>query len=38
LTDAARRAEMRERGIAQVRKFSWTRCAEETLAVYASAM
>ena len=38
LTDDARRAEMRERGIAQARNFSWTRCAEETLAVYTSAM
>jgi len=38
LTDDARRAEMRERGIAQARKFSWTRCAEETLAVYASVL
>ncbi len=37
LTDDARRAEMRERGIAQARKFSWARCAEETLAVYMSA-
>ena len=36
LTDDARRAEMRERGIAQARKFSWARCAEETLAVYMS--
>ena len=37
LTEVERRVEMRERGIAQARKFSWTRCAEETLAVYASA-
>jgi glycosyltransferase involved in cell wall biosynthesis len=34
LTDDARRAEMRERGIAQAKKFSWGRTAEETLAVY----
>ncbi len=34
LTDDARRAEMRERGIVQARKFSWARCAEETLNVY----
>jgi len=34
LTDDARRAEMRERGVAQARKFSWAHCAEETLAVY----
>ncbi len=36
LTDHTRRAEMRERGIAQSKKFSWTRAAEETLAVYRS--
>ena len=34
LADAARRAELRARGLAQARKFSWARCAEETLAVY----
>jgi hypothetical protein len=34
LTDAARRVEMRERGIAQAARFAWTRAAEETLAVY----
>lgn len=34
LTDDARRAEMRERGIAQSAKFSWERAAEETLQVY----
>lgn len=33
-TDDARRAEMRARGSAQARKFSWARCAEETLEVY----
>jgi len=36
LADEARRAELRARGLAQARKFSWTRCAEETLAVYES--
>jgi glycosyltransferase involved in cell wall biosynthesis len=36
LSDDARRAEMRERGLAQAQKFSWTRAAEETLAVYHS--
>lgn len=36
LSDDARRAEMRERGLAQAQKFSWTRAAEETLAVYRS--
>jgi glycosyltransferase involved in cell wall biosynthesis len=36
LTDDARRAAMRERGIAQSKKFSWDRAADETLAVYAS--
>jgi glycosyltransferase involved in cell wall biosynthesis len=36
LTDDARRSEMRERGIAQAKKFSWRKCAEETLAVYNS--
>ena len=34
LTDDARRAEMRERGIAQSAKFSWERAAEETIQVY----
>ncbi|MEW5721355.1 MAG: glycosyltransferase family 1 protein, partial [Chloroflexota bacterium] len=34
LTEDPRRAEMRERGIVQARKFSWARCAEETLSVY----
>jgi glycosyltransferase involved in cell wall biosynthesis len=34
LTDDARRVVLRERGIAQAQKFSWARCAEETLAVY----
>jgi glycosyltransferase involved in cell wall biosynthesis len=34
LTDNARRAEMRARGIVQARQFSWARCAEETLTVY----
>jgi glycosyltransferase involved in cell wall biosynthesis len=34
LSDDARRAVMRERGIAQAQKFAWARCAEETLAVY----
>ncbi len=32
--DPARREEMRARGIAQAKKFSWERAAEETLAVY----
>lgn len=36
LTDDARRAEMRERGIAQSKRFSWERAAEETLAIYES--
>ncbi|MBI3912727.1 MAG: glycosyltransferase family 4 protein [Chloroflexi bacterium] len=36
VNDATRRAEMRARGIAQAKKFSWTRAAEETLAVYDS--
>jgi glycosyltransferase involved in cell wall biosynthesis len=36
LSDEARRATLRERGIAQAEKFSWRRTAEETLAVYAS--
>lgn len=36
LTDDARRAAMRERGIAQSKKFSWDRAAGETLAVYES--
>ncbi len=36
LTDETRRREMRERGLAQAKKFSWRRCAQETLAVYQS--
>jgi alpha-1,3-rhamnosyl/mannosyltransferase len=28
------RASMRERGLAQAKKFSWDRCASETLEVY----
>jgi len=36
LSDDARRAAMRERGIAQSKKFSWDRAADETLAVYRS--
>ena len=36
LTDDARRAAIRARGIAQARKFSWERAADETLAVYRS--
>ena len=34
LTDDARRAAMRERGIVQAKEFSWERTARETLAVY----
>lgn len=34
VTDASRRGAMRERSIAQAKKFSWERAAEETLAVY----
>lgn len=34
LTDDARRSEMRERGIAQAKNFSWRRCAAGTLKVY----
>jgi glycosyltransferase involved in cell wall biosynthesis len=37
LTDETRRAEMRERGIAQAKQFSWARTAQETLAVYEKA-
>ncbi len=36
VTDPVQRAEMRERGLAQAAKFSWTRAARETLDVYAS--
>jgi len=36
LTDDARRNEMRERGLVQAKKFSWRKCAEETLQVYHS--
>lgn len=34
--DPNRQREMRERGLAQARQFSWARTAEETLAVYRS--
>jgi len=34
LADEALRAEMRERGLRQARRFSWDRAAEETMAVY----
>lgn len=34
--DAARLVQMRERGFAQAKKFSWERTARETLQVYAS--
>jgi glycosyltransferase involved in cell wall biosynthesis len=34
LRDPLRRATMQLQGIHQARKFSWARCAEETLAVY----
>jgi glycosyltransferase involved in cell wall biosynthesis len=33
LTDAALRAELRQRGLARAKLFSWPRCAQETLAV-----
>jgi glycosyltransferase involved in cell wall biosynthesis len=32
--DASLRQDLRQRGLAQARHFSWTRCAAETLAVY----
>lgn len=34
LTDETRRIEMRERGLAQAKMFSWRKCAQETLATY----
>lgn len=34
--DDRARTHLRERGVVQARKFSWTRCAEETLQVYRS--
>ena len=36
VNDAARLAQMRERGLAQAKNFSWERTARETLQVYAS--
>ena len=36
--DETRRAAMREKGLAQAAKFSWTACARETLAVYRSVL
>lgn len=38
LGDGERRRHMRERGLEQARRFSWERCARETLAVYEEAM
>ncbi len=35
VTEPGRRAEMRERGLAQAAKFSWARAARETLGIYA---
>jgi len=34
LNDEERREEMRARGLAQAAQFSWSRAAEETMAVY----
>jgi glycosyltransferase involved in cell wall biosynthesis len=34
LTDADLRAELREKGLARAKQFTWERCAQETLAVY----
>jgi glycosyltransferase involved in cell wall biosynthesis len=34
VSDESRCAEMRERGLTQAQRFSWTHCADETLAVY----
>jgi len=34
LGDEGKRAEMRKKGLAQAGRFSWERCAEETLEVY----
>ncbi|MBX3001337.1 MAG: glycosyltransferase family 4 protein [Caldilineaceae bacterium] len=36
--DAALRQDLRQRGLAQARRFSWARCAAETLAVYEDVM
>jgi glycosyltransferase involved in cell wall biosynthesis len=38
LTDAALRRELRERGLAHARKFSWPRTARETACVYRQAL
>ena len=38
LTNDARRIEMRERGIVQAGRFSWRKCAEETVRVYRSVL
>ena len=37
-TDGERRAEMREKGLAQAARFSWARAAEETLAIYGAVL
>jgi glycosyltransferase involved in cell wall biosynthesis len=34
LDDAKLQAELREKGLARMRQFSWERCAKETIAVY----
>ena len=34
LTDAAVRQELKERGLKQIKKYSWKKCAEETLRMY----
>jgi len=38
LTDETLRRQLRERGFARVRRFSWQRCAKETLALFESVM
>lgn len=38
LGDAAARARLRDAGVARARHFDWTRCADETVAVYHAAL
>jgi glycosyltransferase involved in cell wall biosynthesis len=38
LYDDRRREQLRERGLARARLFSWERCARETIAVYQQAL
>ncbi len=38
LTQSDKQAVLKEKGLEQVKKFSWERCAEETISVYRQVM